>query len=85
MSDGGTLRVTTVKRGDTIRITVKDTGCGIASENLGRVFDPYFTTKPEGTGLGMAMSAKILEEHGGSMVVTSEEGEGTSVVVDIPC
>ncbi|AGF79710.1 PAS domain S-box [Desulfocapsa sulfexigens DSM 10523] len=85
MSDGGTLSVRSVKSGDVIVITVTDSGCGISSENLGRVFDPYFTTKPEGTGLGMAMSAKIVEEHGGSMVVDSKEGKGTSVVIEIPC
>jgi two-component system, NtrC family, sensor histidine kinase HydH len=85
MDDGGTLSVVTSKTVDTIKITITDTGCGIASENLGRVFDPYFTTKPEGTGLGMAMSAKIVEEHGGTITFESSEGQGTSVVVEIPC
>jgi two-component system sensor histidine kinase HydH len=85
MDDGGTLSVCTAKTAGTIKITVTDTGCGIASENLGRVFDPYFTTKPEGTGLGMAMSAKIVEEHGGTITFESFEGRGTSVVVEVPC
>jgi two-component system sensor histidine kinase HydH len=66
-------------------VTVSDTGCGIEEKNLGRVFDPYFTTKPEGTGLGMAMSAKIVEEHGGSITLTSIVNQGTSVIVEIPC
>jgi two-component system, NtrC family, sensor histidine kinase HydH len=85
MDDGGTLSVSTAQSAGTIKIIVTDTGCGIASENLKRVFDPYFTTKPEGTGLGMAMSAKIVEEHGGTITFESFEGQGTSVVVEIPC
>lgn len=85
MTDGGTLTIKTAKRESSLTIIVKDTGCGIAQENLGRVFDPYFTTKPEGTGLGMAMSAKIVEEHGGTISFESTEGQGTSVVVQIPC
>ena len=85
MTDGGTLTIKTAKRESSLTITVNDTGCGIAKENFGRVFDPYFTTKPEGTGLGMAMSAKIVEEHGGTISFDSTEGQGTSVVVEIPC
>ncbi len=85
MTDGGTLSVTTAQVEGRVLITVNDTGCGIASENLGRVFDPYFTTKPEGTGLGMAMSAKIVEEHGGTISFESTEGQGTTVVVEMPC
>ncbi len=85
MADGGTLTVSAAQTEDSIRVVVTDTGCGISAENISRVFDPYFTTKPEGTGLGMAMSAKIVEEHGGSISFESEEGRGTSVVVEIPC
>lgn len=85
MEDGGQVGVSTARCTAGIRITVCDTGCGIAPDNLAKVFDPYFTTKPEGTGLGMAMSAKIVEEHGGSITLESTEGKGTSVVVEIPC
>ena len=85
MEHGGTLTVSTIKTENILKIIVADTGCGIASENLGRVFDPYFTTKPEGTGLGMAMSAKIVEEHGGTITLQSTPEKGTSVIVEIPC
>ncbi len=85
MEHGGTLSVSTVKSEHTIKVIVADTGCGIVSENLNRVFDPYFTTKPEGTGLGMAMSAKIIEEHGGTITLQSIMDKGTSVIVEIPC
>ncbi len=85
MTGGGTLTVSTEKTDEeSIKVVVTDTGCGISAENISRVFDPYFTTKPEGTGLGMAMSAKIVEEHGGSITFESEEGKGASVIVEIP-
>ncbi|HID69287.1 MAG TPA: PAS domain-containing protein [Desulfobacterales bacterium] len=85
MENGGTLTVSTAKTDNTIKVVVTDTGCGIDTKNLGRVFDPYFTTKPEGTGLGMAMSAKIVEEHGGTITLQSTKEKGTSVTVEIPC
>jgi len=85
MESGGTLTISTIKTATSIRVTVSDTGCGIEEKNLGRVFDPYFTSKPEGTGLGMAMSAKIVEEHGGTITLRSIVNQGTSVVVEIPC
>lgn len=85
MEAGGTLSVATTKTENSVKVTVTDTGCGIAPENIGRVFDPYFTTKPDGTGLGMAMSAKIVEEHGGRISLESSETQGTSVIVEIPC
>lgn len=85
MESGGTLTVSTVKTKNSIKVIVTDTGCGIEEKNLGRVFDPYFTSKSEGTGLGMAMSAKIVEEHGGSITLESVVNQGTSVIVEIPC
>lgn len=85
MENGGTLFIATVKKAASIEVRVTDDGCGIASENLAKVFDPYFTTKPEGTGLGMAMSAKIVEEHGGTITLESSVGQGTTVVVVFPC
>ena len=84
METGGTLTVCTLKTENSIQVKVKDTGGGIETKDLSRVFDPYFTTKPEGTGLGMAMSAKIVEEHGGTITLESEVNQGTSVVVEIP-
>ncbi len=85
MEHGGKVRVTAGKKESFVEVMVTDTGCGIGTENIDRVLDPYFTTKPEGTGLGLAMSAKIIEEHGGSIRIHSGEGKGCSVQVLIPC
>ncbi len=86
MEHGGELEVS-VHEGDrssTIEISVRDTGCGIAEEILERVMDPYFTTKPEGTGLGLAMVYKIIDEHGGTIRIASKEGQGTTVSIILP-
>jgi two-component system sensor histidine kinase HydH len=65
-------------------IEVQDTGCGIPQENLDKVLDPYYTTKPEGTGLGLALVYKIIDEHNGTITFFSKEGEGTTVSVSLP-
>ncbi len=65
MSSGGTLKIAVEQEDDLVVCRVEDTGCGLAEEEVARVFDPYFTTKSDGTGLGLAMSAKIIEEHSG--------------------
>ncbi len=83
--EGGKLNVQVGATDRKVEIVVTDTGCGISKEDLSHVFDPYFTTKPAGTGLGMAMSAKIIEEHGGEISLRSKVGQGTTVVVEIPC
>jgi two-component system, NtrC family, sensor histidine kinase HydH len=67
-----------------VRISVKDTGTGIAKENLEHVFDPYFTTKQSGTGLGLAIVHKIIESHQGEIRVESEQGHGTTVSFYLP-
>ncbi len=85
MEDGGRLTVSAAGADGSVRVVITDTGCGITREDIGRVFDPYFTTKPDGTGLGMAMSAKIIEEHGGEICLESKPEQGTSVTVEIPC
>lgn len=85
MENGGWLYISVAVQGGNVIFTVKDTGCGVRKEDLPRIFDPYFTTKPEGTGLGLAMSMKIIEEHGGTMTFASEPDVGTTVVVSLPC
>jgi two-component system sensor histidine kinase HydH len=67
-----------------LRLAVTDTGSGIDPEDLGRIFDPYFTTKPSGAGLGLAIVHKIMEAHGGEVAVTSEKGRGTTVTLVFP-
>jgi len=84
MSDGGQLSVTMqLETDDVIAIQISDTGCGMSEETRQRMFTPYFTTKETGTGLGMAITAQIIEEHGGEISVDSEEGVGTTVVVKL--
>ncbi len=65
-------------------VRVRDNGCGIAPDKLARIFNPFFTTKEKGTGLGMAISKKIVEAHAGTMDVASEPGRGTEFVVSLP-
>jgi signal transduction histidine kinase len=67
-----------------VTITISDTGCGIASENIARVLEPFFTTKPHGNGLGLTICRAIVWEAGGTMSVRSEPGHGTSVDVVLP-
>jgi two-component system, NtrC family, sensor histidine kinase HydH len=84
MENGGTLRVTTGVENARVVCTITDTGCGIDHKYTSRVFDPYFTTKNDGTGLGLALSAKIMEEHGGTIEFESAAGKGTNVKVGLP-
>ncbi len=85
MEGGGTLTLSVAPDGDgRMRIAVSDTGKGIAPENLDRIFDPYFTTRPAGTGLGMAIVQRIVEAHGGEIRVESTPGRGTTVLVFLP-
>lgn len=86
MSNGGTLNVSTKKTAQQgiVDIEIKDSGIGISEDSLKRILDPYFTTKPEGTGLGLAMVNKILDEHGGSIHFASKVGKGTTVKISLP-
>ncbi|MBU0681820.1 MAG: PAS domain S-box protein [Proteobacteria bacterium] len=69
---------------DYIKVTIKDSGVGIASSLLDKIFDPYFTTKQEGSGLGLAVCHSIISKHGGSLRVTSELGVGTTFTIYLP-
>jgi two-component system sensor histidine kinase HydH len=85
MEDGGRLSVALAELpGERIRIEIRDTGVGIAPEDLGRIFDPYFTTKPSGAGLGLAIVQKIVDAHGGEIQVESTPGQGTTVTILLP-
>lgn len=84
MPDGGELRIGTERKGKWLICTIADDGVGIAEENVSRLFDPYFTTKSDGTGLGLALSAKIIEEHGGTIAISSNLGHGTEVRLRLP-
>ena len=65
-------------------IEVEDTGPGIPPEHLDRIFEPYFTTKEGGTGLGLALAHKIIQDHDGSIRVEGGVGEGATFVVTLP-
>ncbi len=88
MPRGGVLRVTArnvgARRGGSVRLTVEDTGTGIAPEHLPRVFDPYFTTKSKGTGLGLATAYFVARRHGGTIEVESEVGRGSRFHLTLP-
>jgi signal transduction histidine kinase len=79
MPDGGDLTVTTQTDSTTRRVEllVGDTGLGIPNKNLPKIFDPFFTNKPEGTGLGLAIARQILEKNQAAIRVSSKEGHGT--------
>ncbi len=84
MVEGGELTVRTRFEGGKVICSIEDTGCGLGQEYESKVFDPYFTTKSDGTGLGLAMSAKIIDEHGGAIEFRSTAGVGTTVTVKLP-
>ena len=67
-----------------VEITVSDTGVGIRPDVLERVFDPFFTTKPKGSGLGLPTVHRIIEDHGGSLRIESEVGQGTAIHIRLP-
>jgi len=70
--------------GDGVRLTIQDNGPGFPESLMGRVFEPYVTTKAKGTGLGLAIVKKIVEEHGGSIVIVNLPSCGASVDVTLP-
>ncbi len=86
MPGGGTLSVATSAGAGKIDVSISDTGCGINPEGLGKIFDPFYTTKPvgKGTGLGLSVSYGIIEQHQGHIEVESQVGKGTTFTVILP-
>jgi PAS domain S-box-containing protein len=84
MPDGGALRVTLSHSDHFLVIAFRDTGVGIKSSDLGRVFEPYFTTKTDGTGLGLMIVQRIVQDHGGQIEVASKPNEGTCFTLFLP-
>jgi signal transduction histidine kinase len=83
-SDGGTLNISTqLVNEEKIRIKIQDTGIGMSPETLVQIFEPYYTTKKTGTGLGMAIVQRIITDHDGEIFVESEEGIGTTVWIEL--
>ncbi|MGD9077036.1 MAG: ATP-binding protein, partial [Desulfobacteraceae bacterium] len=84
MGSGGNLSIRGKLSGDKVEISIDDDGCGIPKEHMDKVLDCFFTTKSYGTGLGLCISKKFIEEYdGSSLSVKSEEGKGTTVNVTL--
>ncbi len=81
---GGTMSIGASSVNEEIHIQVSDTGSGIAEEHLGKIFEPYFTTKQNGTGLGLTLTYKIIKEHGGDISVASRVNQGTTFTISLP-
>ncbi len=79
-----TLKSRYLSESDRIEVVVKDTGIGIAPENIDSIFEPFFTTRENGTGLGLAISHGIIEQHGGTIKVRSKQNEGTCFTIQMP-
>jgi len=84
MPNGGLLTIATMASDSEICLSVCDTGVGISQENIGKIFEPYFTTKDSGTGLGLTIVYKIVREHNGEISVDSKEGGGTCFEITLP-
>lgn len=84
MPDGGQLIITRGTVGDVVRLVISDSGSGMSEEQLARIFEPFNTTKSRGLGLGMPYARKVVEEHGGTIVVQSRPDKGTRVTIELP-
>ena len=84
MGDGGKLIIEAGPLEGAVMLQFKDTGVGMEQTTKDNIFDPFFTTKDSGTGLGLAMTHKIIEEHGGDIQVESEVGQGTTFTLTLP-
>jgi len=84
MPEGGELTVSAAFAGGVFRLTFTDRGTGIAPDDLDKIFQPYFTTKEAGIGLGLAITERIIKEHGGEIQVESQPGAGTTFTVIMP-
>jgi signal transduction histidine kinase len=91
MKDGGSFFISTrltakdeaTHSGQFVQVEVRDTGVGISADNLDQIFDPFFTSKDEGSGLGLSISHQIVQEHGGYVTVESKVGVGTTFFINL--
>jgi two-component system, sporulation sensor kinase E len=84
MPEGGKLQVCTQQLGNEVRLKISDNGVGIPEENMDKIFEPYFTTKDFGSGLGLTLVYKIVKEHLGDIEINSKVGEGTTIALSFP-
>ncbi len=81
---GGRLIVSTKETENFVEVSFKDTGIGIPKENMEKLFTPFFTTRAQGMGMGLAICKKLIDSHGGSIETESEEGKGSAFTVKLP-
>jgi signal transduction histidine kinase len=79
-----TVTVTPTQGTSFVEVNMEDTGCGIPEEHLNKIFEPYFTDKSQGNGLGLVVIKEIVEKHGGKVFVTSRVGVGSKFIVSLP-
>ena len=84
MKGEGMLNIDIKDRKECVQVEMEDTGGGIPEEDLKNIFEPFFTTKQHGTGLGLSIVKKIVDEHNGTIEMTSKDGEGTIVNICLP-
>ncbi len=84
MPEGGTMEISTSIEEKYFAINISDSGCGISEENMAKIFEPYYTTKDFGSGLGLTLVYKIIKEHGGEITLNSKEGKGTTFSIFLP-
>ena len=83
-AEGGPLTISCVFNDFEVRVSVMDHGKGISAENMGNLFQPFFTTRKTGTGLGLLIVRRIIREHGGEIDISSRVGQGTTVSIILP-
>jgi len=84
MPDGGIVRIKVLIKDNEVELSIIDNGIGISQENIKQVFTPFYTTKVSGTGLGLSMTLKIIEEHDGHIEIISEQNIGTNITIRMP-
>ena len=84
MTNGGILKISTYQSGPLTAVAIRDSGSGIAADELSSIFEAYHTTKHEGSGLGLMIVQRIIREHGGQIEVESRPGEGTTIILYLP-
>jgi signal transduction histidine kinase len=84
MPSGGELIIRAGMHNEKVTVIITDTGIGVSRENLPKLFDPFFSTKSTGLGLGLAMTSRVIEEHGGKVDFQSAEGRGSTVTIYLP-
>ncbi len=84
LDNGGKIYLKTERAAGRVVVSIKDTGCGMSREQVAKIFEPLYTTKPKGIGLGMSIVKMLVEKHGGRIHVESRENIGTTVTIDFP-